>query len=174
MLVFGCTSGRSGPEFLGTMIQKATAQLLLYGWSTGPQELFDHVIFCAISTRLNGKYKKGVYSPKILPAFPPPIDVLADAGLWLDLTVDPTLQDDHGQPLELATAWSALLPGFPTDRIHTLPSIDHALDLIRGIGSQEVGQVRVLVTGSIYIVGGVMKLAGLTDIEPIKHHRLQV
>jgi folylpolyglutamate synthase len=146
------------------MMEKAAAQLILHGRAEDPRELFDDVVFCTISTHANGIYKKGACLPK-----PYVLSLnLANVGLWLDSTLvsTPQADGDHlNTPQELAVAWSSLVPDFPTKHIHTLPSIDHAVNLIRGLGSHDSGhQISVLVTGSLYVVGGVIKVAGLTDV----------
>ena len=45
-------------------------------------------------------------------------------------------------------------------------SIEQAIEVVRGIGSEGEGKggVDVLVTGSLYLVGGVIGVAGLTDV----------
>lgn len=65
---------------------------------------------------------------------------------------------------QLADAWSSLIPDFPTRKIHVLPSIEHAVRMIRGIESERGGSVDVLVTGSLLLVGGVVEVAGLVDV----------
>jgi folylpolyglutamate synthase len=90
---------------------------------------------------------------------------LVIAGLWLDSTSVPTLQEDGDHlrgPQELATTWSLLFPDFPANHVHTLASIDQAVNLIRGL-SYDNPPINVLVTGSFYLVAGVMKVAGLSD-----------
>jgi folylpolyglutamate synthase len=156
-----CSSGRSGSAFLGTV----ASQLAFYNCAAEEQQLFDHVIFCAISTHANGGYWKGATSLSFSFFF---CQLIRDnLGLWLDSTVDPNLQDDRDSesrtmPRELAAAWSWLMPGFPADHIHVLPSIDRAVQLVRSMESAD--RIGVLVTGSLYIVGGLIKVAGLVDV----------
>lgn len=49
-----------------------------------------------------------------------------------------------------------LNPSFNPDQAHVVPSIQHAVNIVRGLGKQEV-----LVAGSLHLVGGVMEVAGL-------------
>ena len=61
---------------------------------------------------------------------------------------------------ELADAWQELVPAFQKDNIHVLPSIEHAVDTIHA----QQGPVDVLVAGSLHLVGGVIEVAGLSDV----------
>ena len=61
---------------------------------------------------------------------------------------------------ELANAWRDLVPSFPQDCIHILPSIEHAIDIVR----RQDGLVDVLVAGSLHLVGGVIEVAGLSEV----------
>lgn len=70
----------------------------------------------------------------------------------------------------LADAWSKVNPSYPKDKIHVVPSIQHAVEIVRKTGSgsnasaQEGGAGKgkqVLVAGSLHLVGGVMEVAGL-------------
>ena len=64
---------------------------------------------------------------------------------------------------ELADAWRALAPAFPSENIHVLPSIEHGIRLVRS--AQEKRQaVDILVTGSLHLVGGVIEVANLSDV----------
>lgn len=47
VLIFNCTSGRSGSSFLAAMLLKLAAQLSLHGSEEGATEFFNRVIFCA-------------------------------------------------------------------------------------------------------------------------------
>jgi folylpolyglutamate synthase len=61
---------------------------------------------------------------------------------------------------ELANAWMARLPGYDLDRVHVLPSIQHAVRIVRTLD----GPIDVLVTGSLHLVGGVIEVAGLSEV----------
>ena len=65
---------------------------------------------------------------------------------------------------QLADAWSSLIPNFPTKNIHVLPSIEHAVRIVRGIESEGNEAVDVLATGSLLLVGGVIEVAGLAGV----------
>ena len=60
MLIFNCTSGRSGKTFLGAMLARATEQLQKHGRSEEAGALFDQVIFCANVTYADGTFKGGM------------------------------------------------------------------------------------------------------------------
>ncbi|KAL1747664.1 Mur ligase [Schizophyllum fasciatum] len=138
VLIFNCTSGRAGPSFLGTMLAKVSAQLKLHereGESVA--SFFDHVIFCANVTYADGGFK-GDLTTKAIPES--------------DLAELKTQQ-------QLASAWRELAPDFPADNVHVLPSIEHAVKIVRSSGASQV-----LVTGSLHLVGGVIEVAGLSDV----------
>lgn len=65
---------------------------------------------------------------------------------------------------ELAGAWSSFLPSYPKDNIHVLPSIEHAINVVRKLDVATEKPVDVLVAGSLHLVGGVIEVAGLSDI----------
>lgn len=68
MLVFNCTSGRTGNTFLGAMFAKAAEQLKQYGRTEEAGSLFDQVIFCVNVTYADGRFKGGSYSTASLQA----------------------------------------------------------------------------------------------------------
>jgi folylpolyglutamate synthase len=71
------------------------------------------------------------------------------------------LTQQHG----LASAWTTLVPGFPADNVHVLPSIEHTVKKIQEIAATDnIRRVDVLVTGSLHLVGGVMDVAGLAHM----------
>lgn len=63
---------------------------------------------------------------------------------------------------ELAASWIKLFPDYPRDRIHRLPSIEHAIQLIRS--QKSTLENHVLVTGSLHLVGGVIEAASLASV----------
>lgn len=67
---------------------------------------------------------------------------------------------------ELAAAWKSLIPEFPADNIHVLPSIEHAIRVVREVGLEEGGEggADILVAGSLHLVGGVVEVAGLSEV----------
>ena len=60
VLIFNCTSGRSGGEFLGGMLTKAAQQLAQHAPGTSEKALFEKVVFCANVTYADGHYKGGM------------------------------------------------------------------------------------------------------------------
>jgi len=102
---------------------------------------FDVVIFCTNVTHADG-HSKG------------------------DLT-EVAMRDSERLELEpqhqLAEAWSSVIPEFPSENIHVLPSIEHAIGVIRDL---ETGgsDVQVLVAGSLHLVGGVIEVARLGNV----------
>jgi len=144
VLIFNCTNGRSAHALLGTAVAKIAAQLQLHGKAKDANSFFDHVIFCTNVTYTDGGFKGDLTSKSI------PEKDLAQ------------LTTQH----ELAAAWSSLIPTFPSDHIHVLPSIQHAINLLHDIYTEdELSQhVDVLVSGSLHLVGGVIEVAGLSEV----------
>ncbi|KDR83602.1 hypothetical protein GALMADRAFT_235873 [Galerina marginata CBS 339.88] len=141
-LIFNCTSGRSGETFLGTVKDTVLSQILLHQRVVEDITMFfDHVIFCTNVTYADGHFKGDLTTKAI-----------ADS----DLTELKTQQ-------ALASAWSGLIPSFPPSHIHVLTSIEHAVKLV---DETRLGQepVKVLVTGSLHLVGGVIEVAGLSEV----------
>ncbi len=60
----------------------------------------------------------------------------------------------------IAEAWLHLVPSFPKERIHVLPSIEHAVTFVRSV---EDTDVEVLTAGSLHLVGGMIEVAGLSE-----------
>ncbi|KAJ8521967.1 hypothetical protein ONZ45_g1374 [Pleurotus djamor] len=112
VLIFNCTSGRSGDAFLGGMLAKATAQLKLHNQAdTDASHFFDHVVFCSNVTYADGGFKGDLNSR-----------VVADEDL---------AQLKTQRALE--SAWVALNPEFPKSNVHVLPSIEHAVNVVRQV-----------------------------------------
>ncbi|THV08397.1 FolC bifunctional protein [Dendrothele bispora CBS 962.96] len=141
VLIFNCTSGRSGPSFLGGINQKIISQLEAYKSSEDVTTFFDEVVFCANVTYADGAFKGDLTAVSI-----PEAD-LAE------------LKTQH----QLADAWSKIHPTFPKDKLHVLPSIEHAVRIVHKLGEGE-RPVDVLVTGSLHLVGGVIEVAGLSKV----------
>jgi len=72
--------------------------------------------------------------------------------------IDPNDLSQLATQRALREAWLKLNPSFPPERVHAVPSIEHAVDIVRGLGKKQV-----LVAGSLHLVGGVMEVAGLQD-----------
>ncbi|KAJ8496128.1 hypothetical protein ONZ45_g12571 [Pleurotus djamor] len=106
------SSGRSGDAFLGGMLAKAAAQLKLHNQAdTDASHFFDHVVFCSNVTYADGGFKGDLNSR-----------VVADEDL---------AQLKTQRALE--SAWVALNLEFPKSNIHVLPSIEHAVNVIRQV-----------------------------------------
>ena len=60
---------------------------------------------------------------------------------------------------ELREAFLTLNPRFASEKVHVLPSIESAVQVIRQLEKSE--KLDVLVTGSLHLVGGVMEVVGL-------------
>ncbi|THH15377.1 hypothetical protein EW146_g5091 [Bondarzewia mesenterica] len=144
VLIFNCTHGRSGSRFLGTMLAKAANQLTHHQSGEEWFRLFDHVIFCANVTYADGEFKGDLTNVAIPET---------------DLVQLKTQQ-------ELAIAWSNLVPSFSSENIHVLPSIEHAVKIVRSLESDvdEARGVDVLVAGSLHLVGGIIEVSGLASV----------
>ena len=70
VLIFNCTSGRSGNTFLGAMLAKADEQLKKHGRTEDVATLFDQVIFCANVTYADGGFKGGASPSLTIPHRP--------------------------------------------------------------------------------------------------------
>lgn len=64
---------------------------------------------------------------------------------------------------ELAAAWTSLLPTFPNENVHVLPSVEHA---VRAVRDEAINgrPTEVLITGSLHLVGGLIEVAGLSEV----------
>ncbi|TFK55902.1 FolC bifunctional protein [Heliocybe sulcata] len=143
-LIFNCTGGRTGSALLGTMLAKIGEQLKAHSSDKDGSNFFDHVIFCTNVTYSSGTFKSDLTTHAI------PEGELA------------ALKTQK----ELASAWSVLLPDFPASNIHVLPSVESAVKVIRELEGQPDNKekVQVLVTGSLHLIGGVIEVAGLSDV----------
>ena len=63
---------------------------------------------------------------------------------------------------QLADAWLSIVPSFPKDHVHVLPSVEHAVNIVKGLSKSS--PVGVLVSGSLHLVGGMIEVAGLADV----------
>ncbi|KAI6120982.1 Mur ligase [Pisolithus croceorrhizus] len=141
VLIFNCTKGRSGLDLLGTMLEETQKLLLQHGSMEPVEKFFQQVIFCNNVTYADGHFKGDLTSRA------------------MSAEARTELKAQH----ELADAWIQLVPTFPTDSIHVVPSIEHAVKEVRGI-STTFDRVSVLVTGSLHLVGGVIEVAGLSSV----------
>ena len=63
---------------------------------------------------------------------------------------------------ELSESFTALFPDFASDRVHAMPSIEHSVKFVHGLADGH--KVQVLVSGSLHLVGGMIEVAGLSDV----------
>jgi folylpolyglutamate synthase len=77
-------------------------------------------------------------------------------------SVNPADLETLGTQTELANAWSQVTPAFPKENVHILPSIEHAVKLVRRLRGEYDKPVDALVTGSLLLVGGLIEVADLT------------
>jgi hypothetical protein len=61
VLIFNCTSGRSGVDFLSAILQKIEEQLAMHSSLEKKEEFFAKVIFCSNVTYASGNFKGGKY-----------------------------------------------------------------------------------------------------------------
>jgi folylpolyglutamate synthase len=59
-MVFNLTKGRSGPDFLNTILRTLQSQLDDLAPGERAEDFFDHIIFCSNITYEDGGFKKGV------------------------------------------------------------------------------------------------------------------
>jgi folylpolyglutamate synthase len=65
-----------------------------------------------------------------------------------------------------ASAWLSLVPAYPPSSIHVVASIEHAVNVIQKLGADTNDNIvqDILVVGSLHLVGGVMEVAGLSEV----------
>ncbi|SCV71648.1 BQ2448_3236 [Microbotryum intermedium] len=134
VLVFNCTSGRSGLSLLGTLVESLQTR--------SKDSPFHYVVFCTNATFSSGSSAGDLTSNAVDQKELESLTVqneLKDA--WEELTRSP-----EGREVEAHVA-----------EVHVLGSIEDAVLMIRGLE----GSVDVLVTGSLHLVGGVMAVAEL-------------
>ncbi|KAF8323781.1 FolC bifunctional protein [Clavulina sp. PMI_390] len=144
VLIFNCTSGRSGLTFINTLLENIAAQLEKHASTSLLADhpgFFDTVIFCTNVTYADGKFKGDLTTVAM-----PDSERLK-------------LEPQH----QLADAWSSVVPTYSKEKIHVLPSVEHALREVRRIESEGTN-VQVLVAGSLHLVGGVIEVAGLGEV----------
>lgn len=133
VLIFNCTSERSAPALLKALLTRGKE-----GSASELGETFDHVVFCANVTYIDGGFKGDLSSKAI----------------------DPNDLSALATQTAIAEAWLHLVPSFPKERIHVLPSIEHAVTFVRSV---EDTDVEVLTAGSLHLVGGMIEVAGLSE-----------
>ncbi|KAG8956622.1 Folylpolyglutamate synthetase [Tulasnella sp. 424] len=144
VLIFNCTSGRNGEKFLNVVLEGMKRRVLGNHINDGAELVergfFDHVIFCTNITYVDGRSKADLTNN----------------------TVDMDALSKLKVQNELAQAWTTLVPNYPKDHIHVLPSVQHAIEVIHGLES--AGKVDVLVAGSLHLVGGVIEVSEIGSI----------
>ena len=159
ILIFNYTNSRSGDHFLGTIRTKLTDQLRIHCREDQPEHFFDQVIFCTNVTYAGGHFNSG--------------ESIVAYGSWPDQTINSDLAtqampkgdlEELKTQHQLAVAWSKLYPSYPPDCIHVLPSVEHAVKDVEASKSNSDNRTQVLVTGSLHLVGGVIEVAGLSEV----------
>lgn len=136
------------------ILSKAASQLKLHGHEEVADGLFDHVIFCTNVTYADGGFKGGKRSSTLITRDKFDLDLDLQSNSTPDVTVQ----------TELGATWSSLVPSFPTSNLYVLPSIEHAVRVVRELEKQKDKSMDVLVTGSLLLVGGVIEVAGLSNV----------
>jgi len=132
VLIFNCSGGRQGETLLGALLDAGSKTAGVTREELG--KTFDTVIFCTNVTYTDGHFKG---------------DLTAAA-------IDPNDLAALATQRQLRDAWLAINPGYDPEKVHAVPSIQHAVNIVDGLG-----QKNVLVAGSLHLVGGVMEVAGL-------------
>lgn len=151
VLVFNCSGGRAGESLLGALSEAGTRTVEKSAVELGNS--FDSVIFCTNVTYVDGNFKGG--KSHVQPV------LVATKLIHPDLTsnaLDPNDVSQLATQHALREAWLKLNPSFPSEKVHVVASIEHAVNIVRGLGEKQV-----LVAGSLHLVGGVMEVAGLQD-----------
>ncbi|KDE04362.1 hypothetical protein MVLG_05241 [Microbotryum lychnidis-dioicae p1A1 Lamole] len=149
VLVFNCTSGRSGLSLLGTLVRSL-------GKFSQAAPAFHQVVFCTNTTFSSGSSTGDLTSNAVDQKELEKLTMqheLKDA--WKELTRLP-----EGKEVQAQVA-----------QVQVLGSIEDAVRMIRGLAGKGEGEgegegkvdvdVDVLVTGSLHLVGGVMAVAEL-------------
>ena len=148
------------------MLKKTTEQLELHKSEETSSTFFDTVIFSTNVPYADGHFKGGsclflfLFSSL---SYNDTLTVLPEVDL-ASRSIETADTDPVKVQSELAVAWLSLIPDFPANNIHVLPSIEHAIRVVREIESRESKGGDVIVTGSLRLVGGVIKVAGLSGV----------
>jgi folylpolyglutamate synthase len=158
VLVFNCTSERSAHALLDALLKAGKGVTGQTAAAVG--QGFDKVIFCTNVTYTDGHFKGGEYRYD------------KDANLrqllmsYLDLTskaIDPNDLSALATQHACADAWAEFVPEASKEQVTVVPSIQHAVNMIREAEKANDADVEVLVAGSLHLVGGVMEVAGLAE-----------
>ena len=143
------------------MIKNTSERLEVHKSKETSSAFFDAVIFCTNVKYANG-LTNGGRSFSLLSNGDP---LIALPGVDYTSRLIPAVDTDRVKvQSELAAAWLSLIPKFSKDNVRVLPSIEHAIKAVRGINSEGNEGVDILVTGSLLLVGGVIEVAGLSDV----------
>ena len=148
------------------MLKKTTEQLELHKSEETSSTFFDTVIFSTNVPYADGHFKGGSFLFLFLfssLSYNDTLTVLPEVDL-ASRSIETADTDPVKVQSELAVAWLSLIPDFPANNIHVLPSIEHAIRVVREIESRESKGGDVIVTGSLRLVGGVIKVAGLSGV----------
>ncbi|KAM6495760.1 Mur ligase [Amanita muscaria] len=137
LLIFNCTHGRTPETMLRVLYDTMAQRLSLLKTTEKPESFFDHVLFSTNLTYSDGHSK-------------------------IDLTevARPTTLEVQDR---LASSWSEMVPSFPSSSIHVKPTITDAVQFVREAEQKAEGPIKVLVTGSLLLVGGLVEAASLTE-----------
>jgi folylpolyglutamate synthase len=144
---------------LGALLDSFQGKLASNGLDTNIETFFDHVIFCTNVTYSDGTFKGGLCYRSLsyyLITYP-----------WIEFTQKGLDEADLAQlktQTDLANAWRELVPAFSKERIHVVPSIEHAVQFVNKARRDGEKPVDTLVTGSLLLVGGLIEVAGLTEV----------
>lgn len=130
VLVYNTSGGRQSEQLLSALLEAGDR---VSGKPVGRN--FDAVIFCTNVTYSSGQFKG---------------DLTAHA-------IDPNDLAALATQRALAEAWKKINPDFDESKVHVVPSIQDAVEIVDGVK----GEKNVLVAGSLHLVGGVMEVAGL-------------
>lgn len=150
ILIFNCSGGRAGEALLGSLLEAGAKKL-----NASVEELgrtFTQVIFCTNVTYMDGHFKGGKSWLLGLSCQTNGIPDLTAVAL------DPNDLAQLATQNALKDAWLRVNPSFDAASVHVVPSIEHAVKIVRAAGRSET-----LVAGSLHLVGGVMEVAGLQD-----------
>ena len=144
------------------MLENVAEQLKLHKSAETSNSFFDTVIFCTNVTYADGQFKGGesissqrLSSPRRFLTLLPIVDLTSRVVATADTNPVKTQS-------ELAAAWKSLIQDFPAENVHVLPSIEHAIRAVREIEPE--GGADILVVGSLHLVGGVIEVAGLSEV----------
>ncbi len=82
----------------------------------------------------------------------------------VDLTskaIDPNDLSALATQHALKDAWLSLVPDYPRESVHVLPSIQDAVEVVRRAEGE--ASVKVLTAGSLHLVGGTIEVADLAE-----------